>query len=304
MARKRDRKIYSVYRITSPSGRQYVGYTSMDLMDRWYRHKSHAKEPGADQHPLYQEIRAYEGQGFTIDLLYVTDNRITALGQEERFIASTQGALSLNLSPGGNNDASEGGKVFWERINAEPQKREAYLKKLSDVKKANDWSDYDDMSRKRDEWRRAHPREAYKKAYRAIRIANKAAGRRAPSEPKEDPMPLKERLLRKYKPGVVKSKRMVETWAGRTEEEREAINGKISQSKKQYMQTLTDEERKASTEAARKAIDVSVQGPAASSGLKNFWRELRADPERYAEYMRRRSATFKATMQKRKEAVQ
>ena len=304
MARKRKRKIYSVYKITSPSGRQYVGYTSMDLMDRWYRHKSHAKEQSTEQHPLYQEIRAYDGQGFTIDLLYVTENRITALGKEEQYIASTPGALSLNLSPGGSNDSREGGRIFWERLNADPLKRDAFLKKLSDVKKADDWSDYDEMSRKRDAWRHAHPKEAYRNAYRAIRIANKANGRPAPSERKEETLPLKERLLRKYKPGVIKSRQMVETWAERTEEERETISRKISRSRKMSMQNLTDDERRAITEAARKAIDVSVQGPAASRGLKKFWEELRADPERYEEYMRKRVATRKATMQKRKADAQ
>lgn len=81
----------------------------------------------------------------------------------------------------------------------------------------------------------------------------------------------------KYKLNDVKRKYVTRVWAGRTAEERKLIGIKIGDAQKQHMESLTKDERRKVTEKARASIDRSVQGPAASKGLKNWWIELKKD---------------------------
>jgi uncharacterized iron-regulated protein len=64
----------------------------------------------------------------------------------------------------------------WKKINATPESRTAYLQKLSDVKKGNDWTDYEKLAEYGAQWRKNIQGKLLKWAYRAIRCANKAIG--------------------------------------------------------------------------------------------------------------------------------
>ena len=44
---------------------------------------------------------------------------------------------------------------------------------------------------------------------------------------------------------------------------------------------------------------MNKQGKAASEGLKRWWADLKADPERYQEYMDRRKNTLSKTLKKK-----
>ena len=301
MEGKTEPKIYTIYRITSPGGGTYVGYTSMTLKNRWGHHRRRAMSGECIGHPFYDDIRRYEAKGYKLETLRITDDRIGAMDLEQMYIAAEPKELSMNISSGGLNDAREGGRIFWDRINADPKKREKYLKKLSDVKKANDWTDYEKLMETKNEWMREHPREAYRNAYRAIRIANKVNGYPPPCHRKTDDRPLKERLMHKYKLNELKSRYVTKVWAQRTEEERKSISEKISKAQSDYMAGLSLLERRNATEKARESIDKSKQGKAASRGLKKWWAELKQDPERYAEYMAEREASRRRTLDERRQ---
>ncbi len=293
------RKTYIVYRAISPDGKQYVGYTSMSLSERWRHHKYRAENGEAPEHPLYCAIRSCGAESFRVEEICRTTNRFDALQLEEKYIAETPKSHSMNLSAGGLNDAAEGGRLFWERLNANPEEREAFLKRLSDRKKQQDWTDYEKLQQGCKKWRREHPREAYALAYRAIRIANRMKGAPAPCETKVDPRPLKERLMHKYRQNDIRSAAVTQVWADRSEADKVAIGSKIAAAQKRHFSTLSEEEKRSVTEKARAAIDREKQGAAASKGVKAWWAKLKKDPEAYRAYIDARTKTMLENRRKR-----
>lgn len=290
-------KQYTVYKITTPSNRCYVGYTSLPLKERWRHHKRRAFNGEYPGHPFYEEVRSTNGEGFILEELHIVLNHKKALELEEKEIAEVSPEKSLNLSCGGVNDASEGGRIFWERINQDPQKREEYLKKLSDRKKESDWTDYEKLAEANKQWRHDNPMKAYKMATRALRIANK----KRPKKEAEEEFSLKEKLRHKHRLNEVKSEYVKEVWNSRSEEERKAIGDKISASAKKNMARKSAEEKRAITQKARDSIDREKQGNAASKGIKKWWKELKEDPVKYKEYMDRRNESQAETRRKKRE---
>lgn len=284
-------KTYLIYKIIAPTGQSYIGYTSMSLEERWRNHKYNALKNYRKGHPFYDAIRKYPLDSFKLMVLEKTNNRLKALKLEEKYIKENKGELSMNLSAGGINDASEGGRIFWERINADPQKRADYLKKLSDSQKKRSPEVHARLCESGKKWRKENPKEAYRLSYRAIRIANKKNGRPSPSAPKIDDRPLKERLMHKYKLNDLKSVYVTEVWKKRTASERKNIGDKISKAQKKHMESLSADERKKVTIKARESIDRKKQGEAASKGLKKWWEELRKNPQEYEDYINRRKQT-------------
>ena len=297
----RIQKQYSVYRITLPSGNQYVGYTSMTINERLKNHLYRAKEGVAAKHPFYSELKGLKKEDCHVEVIAVYTDRYKAMEAERHYIALVPKDKSLNLSEGGLSDASFGGKIFWQRLNENPEERETYLKKLSDRKKKDDWTDYNILTAKAEEWRHAHPHEAYKMSYRAQRIARKKSDCAVKTPVTETQAEMKERLMHKYKLNQVKQKYVTAAWDRRSPKERQEIGRKISESLKRHQESLSEEQRRKETEKARASIDRSIQGPAASRGIKRFWEELRKDPERYREYIERRKATLRETNKKKRE---
>ena len=295
-------KVYTIYKIKSPTGHIYIGYTSMTLAERWRHHKIRAFSGEAPNHPFYNEIIEYGADNFSIEPLCVTYNRQEALKLEEQFIAQSPKEITLNLSKGGTNDASEGGRIFWERINKDPKKREEYLKKLSvAIKKSREnWSEESIQNLKKGtaKWRKEHPREAYANIYRAVRVANRKLGYPPPCYVAQDTRPLKERLMHKYKLNELKRQYVTEIWRNRSPEEKAKIFKKISESHILYKSKLSDDERRQMTAKARASIDKEKQGAAASKGLKKWWEELKKDPERYKAYIEARTKTLKEGLSK------
>lgn len=227
-------KQYSVYRITLPSGNQYVGYTSMTINERLRHHIHRAQEGVAEKHPFYSELKGLKKEDCHVEVIAVYTDRYEAMDAERHYIALVPKEKSLNLSEGGLSDASFGGKIFWQRLNENPEEREAYLKKLSDRKKKNDWTDYGMLTAKAEEWRHAHPREAYKMSYRAQRMSRKKSECAEKAPVAETQSEMKERLMHKHKLNKVKQKYVTEVWDKRSPEERKAIGRKISESQKKH----------------------------------------------------------------------
>lgn len=291
---------YQIYQVTSPDGMFYIGYTSMTLNARWRQHvrRAYTKEAWI-HHPFYSRIRFFGQENFSIEAIDETNSLENAKALEIKHIAEVPKEQSMNLSPGGDNDAYEGGRLFWERINQDPERKNEYIHKLSEIKLANDWCDYDKLTKATLDWRKAHPREAYKLSHRAIRIATKAQGR-VLGETKPDTRSLKERLMHKYKLSEIRSANAKKEWQEFTQEERTQIRQKISIGIKRANAKKSAEEKRQLTEKARSCIDRKKQGAAASRGIKQWWAELKADPVRYAAYIHARNETNR----KKREAKQ
>jgi len=225
---------YTIYKLVAPSGDCYIGFTSMPVKERWRCHIDRAFIENYDS-PLYEAIRKFGPGNFNVLEVKKTSSLTKAQQLERHYIKNAPKEFLFNLSPGGNEDASFGGKVFWKRLNANPQAREAYLRKLSEVKKSRDWTDYEALVEASLKWRKKNPRQAYKASYRAIRIANRGKPK---SEVKHDDRPLKERLMWKHKRNEMTRKNALASWAKRTEEEKAKIAQKISAKQKERMKDI------------------------------------------------------------------
>lgn len=287
---------YTVYKITSSCGKYYIGYTSQALKERWRQHVNRALNENY-AHPFYDAIRKYGEETFEVERLEILTDRVCAMEKECQFIKQAPIEELFNLSSGGINDAHFGGKIFWEKINADPVARKAYLSKLSSIKKENDWTDYDDLVKKAMEWRKENPREAYKNSHRAQRMSRNKNTKKVVKTTNRD---RKENLMYRFKRSEIARENAIKQWAERTQEERQEIFDKISVKAKERMKLKTKEERQEITRKARESIDRNKQGAAASKGLKLFWEELKKDPERYDEYMRIRTNTLMKTLKESK----
>lgn len=286
--------VYSIYRLTSPSGRVYIGMTKHPVGVRWRQHIRRAN--AGKQHPLLNAIRKYGPDSFTIEVIDTAPDLKTAQSYEYAHISATPDGVAYNISPGGEGDGEAGAKAFWNRVNTDSAYREAYLSRLREAIRASPNRSYDAINAGAGKWRERNPREAYKLSRRAIRIANRNRPEKAP-----DTRPLIERLRWKHNRSAASKAVAAESWARKSEDERTAIGKAISESKKEFWDKLTDAtERSRMTSAARAAIDRSVQGQAASAGIKRFWAELKKDPARYAEYIERRKASLAATLEKKR----
>lgn len=215
---------FKIYKITGDNGRFYIGYTIQSINERLRQHVMRALNGEAKDHPFYRDIRKYGPEAFEISVLDKTANRQKAMSLEKEFIALEDGTEIYNLSSGGVEDASWGGKIFWQRLNEDPEARKEYIKKLSDIKKSRDWTDYEHLAQKGLEWRKENPKEAYKMSYRALRIAN----RQRVINSQKDTRPRKEILMWKYKRSVMTRKNTIKLWQSRTEEEKRDVGRKIS----------------------------------------------------------------------------
>ena len=294
-----DRK-FIVYEITGPEGKKYIGYTSMRLSERWRHHRKRASDGGAVEHPFYQAIRKFGAGSFHIMELETTDTREKAMQLEMKYIAAVSPEQSYNLTRGGFFDSQDANRLFWERINKDPVRREEYIRKLSQIKKAHDWTDYGDLVRKAAEWRKENPKEAYRLSYRAVRIANRKNGRPSPSDVKQDNQSLKERLRHKYCCHEIKSEIAKNNWASYNPEKRQRIAQKISKQRQEKCAVMSLEEKQKMTVKARASIDREKQSLASSEGLKRWWSKLKSDPEKYHEYMSRRSESLSRCLERKK----
>ncbi|GHU35460.1 hypothetical protein FACS1894105_04230 [Clostridia bacterium] len=286
---------FTVYQINSQCGGRYIGYTSMSLEHRFSAHKRRAKMGYSPHHPFYNAIRELGDKEFSISTIKNSLTLHETLALEKRCIAECPLETRLNLSPGGSDDARFGGEIFWERLNKNPVEKEVYLKKLSEgCKRAARNKDNSEFVQRMGKWRAENPVKAYKISLRGSRIARKK--KNVTKDQLETIEEYKRRLRWKYKNSEVRSKNAKEIWSNRDLNERRIIGDKISKSQVKHMALIGDDERRKLTEKARNSINRDHQGKMASIGLKKFWEDLRKDPERYKEYMERRTASLMKTL--------
>ena len=285
MARKR----YAIYKLTSPSGRAYVGYTGQPVVVRWGQHVRRAAT-GA-KHPLLAAIRKYGADSFVVETLAEYDDLNEALASEVAAIAGLENAY--NLSPGGEHDGGAGAARFRELM-SDPEWREQYLARLSHAMRNS--AAYKE-SRERiagvlEAWRKHNPAKAYKLSMRGLRIGANRTGRRKPQVGPE-------RLPRKAKGPAAKLHKKLASreaakrhWADMPPEKRAEISAKIAAATRARHAAMTDAQRDAhlaQLAEARKHIDHDVRRDRQQAALARYW-----GPERRREFGLKQKARYAA----------
>ena len=296
-------KKYLIYQITAPTGTAYIGATSLSMNERWRHHKKRALDPKYAHKPFYGAILEFGPEAFSIEILDECLGKDEASRLERKYIAERGLDTLFNVVSGGMDGASQSeiARYFWASLEDKPEEREAYIQRLCEAQQARGPEAHAHLPLRGRKWQKENPREAYKIAMRALRCAKKVnttTGQKQAMRDEKAARPLKERLLAKHK-GVYlsRSRAVTKVWANRSDADRRELGEKIGATLRNTLANdaeLKEINRKSIMEA-RKHIDVSIQGPAASRGIKKFWAEIRKDPERYEAYIEARKKTLAET---------
>jgi hypothetical protein len=276
------RKRYSIYKLTSPSGRSYVGFTGQAVKERWRQHVARAGT-GA-RHPLCAAIRKYGPDAFAVETLAVYGDKDIALRAEVDAVSELVGAY--NLSPGGDYDGGAGTAAFREKL-ADPVWKAAYGARLSASLKSSPryQAKVPELLANLAEWRGANPVEAYRSSRRNLRIGVNRSDRKKPQPDEPQRLPRKPKgaaaKLHKSRASRAAAKRH---WSEMDPEKRAEIHARISASLKARNAAKTETERAAGAAQlaeARKRIDHTVRKARQKTALAEYW-----TPERREEFGR------------------
>lgn len=303
--------MYTIYKIASPSGKFYIGLTSQTVKARWDSHCTVAFR-GQKWSPFHCAIRKYGKAAFTLEVIETVPDLAAANAAEIKWIAalrSTDRDIGYNFSPGGGYDSLAG--VEGMRIKmADPEWAAGYKARLSrGIRASRSAETYLIAIEAAKRWRADNPRQSYENGRRAVRMATKANGYEWHGVPGKSRNTIatwgrlwipSERVLFARRSYFAK-RHVTEKWAALDVDSRDTLRRQISEGQKAAYQR--DPERKAKNfeqmKAARANVDRKKQAAAASAGQKQYWVDLRKDPERYAAYMERRRATLIATLKKK-----
>lgn len=286
---------YRVYRLTSPSGRWYIGHTKQAIQERWRQHVQTALS-GRRKTALYDAIKKYGPESFRVEL--VEDYPTIEEAMMREVIEIEQGRVCgriYNLSAGGE-DYRSGLKILRELM-SDPLWMMEYRKRLSEGCKASPAHQkrLADMTAQAAAWRAENPDRAKEISRRnALIAAEKARGVKRgprdwvpPAEWREKMGVSQRRRWEKATPEEREKKShtsrraAADVWARRTDCERAAIGQAISERLKEANALLTPDEkaaREAQLAAARKNIDHDLRKRRQREALAAYW-----TPERRAE---------------------
>jgi len=285
-----------IYEVISPSGKSYIGLTGQSVNRRWAAHINKAGRQNCPNHPLYSAIRKYGAKAFRFWILERVTTREEAQAAEIQWIAMCD--PQYNLSPGGDADGSTGAKRFWARMRKDPEAMAAYLQRLREGIRSSERHRAANIQRRQvvERWRKENPRKAWAVSWRNIRIANRGKQRHDPRFSKDcGRLYIKSARVQRARAALGLAERMRKHWATRKDRQRVCQN--IRQGVSRHMASLTMEERRRVTEKARAAIKHTDEvKDARRMGVKRWWAELRADPERYQAVMAARIEKQKAVL--------
>ena len=255
--------MHIIYKITSPSGKSYIGITRQELSERWRQHCARAFTT-AKSHPFLNAIRKYGKEAFLIEQIDEAIDEQEALALEVRHITEAQtNRVGYNVSSGGEYDWRTGVEAL-ARLRQESCWDAQYRAKISQGCRTSDahaaqWSV---LAQKAQKWREDNPREAYKASYRAIRIASNAQSK----APKRDPRFSKcgrlwmggSKHIQAARAALGRSERTAVQWATRSAEEKTQVLKSISDSHKKRNANKTAQEKaeaEAQLKSARKNIN-------------------------------------------------
>lgn len=294
--------MFYVYVIIGPGGKQYVG-VSKNIKARWRSHVRRAfGEPR--KHPLYDAIRKHGVDRFTVVEVAAFETQEAVLLCEVFEIAvrrTTDRTRGYNVSSGGEYDCVDGPRIFWERMRANPVAFEQYRANLSAAQRKRADAGLITCDALIAYNAAKTPRERWELTHRAMRAARrKSHSRGGPKAPNGNAEAV--RAAWEAQPPSVKKRHALTSrknataqWARRTSEQKAAVGAKIAAS----VRALSNDpayraKNLAGLAKGRRNMDRAKQGAAASEGLKRYWRELKADPERYAQRIAQQVATLKA----------
>lgn len=263
-------KRYSIYKLTSPSGRSYVGFTGQAVQTRWRQHIRRAAT--GYKHPLLSAIRKYGAGNFTVETLAVYDTLDEALRAEVDAIAGLEKAY--NLSPGGDYDGGAGAARFRELL-SDPEWRAAYVSRLSHAIRNS--AAYKASGRRIQAmlaaWREQNPAKAYQISIRNLRIGANKTGRRKPAITGRIPRTPKGPAAKLHK-RIASREAAKRQWANMTPERRAEISAKIAATIKAQHAAKSEEERAAhlaQLAEARKHIDHDIRKDRQQAALVRYW---------------------------------
>ena len=206
------------------------------------------------------------------------------------------------MSEGGDYDADIGSKMAWQRINATPETRAAYITKLSATKLARDWTNYTALSAAQRKWRLDNPAKAAVADARglanmtawaennpeAMLACRRAALKRAHAAIAADPADFLAKLSKGVRasfqnnPARREQRREAATalWAARTVSDRDTVRAAIATGQRAFHAGLSLEEKAACDlrlAQARKSINHDIRKQKQKEALALYW-----TPERRA----------------------
>lgn len=253
-------------------------------------------------------MRGYGPENFKVVQLLEFDDLAKAVAAEIsaiQMMSTTDRRWGYNVSAGGEYDAPTGAHTFWSNIRKDPDAYSQYIQNLSDgCKKKPKIAPLHLIELNKN----LPAKERWKRAYRASRIAAKSVyshqtGRKLSAD-HVDKIRLALKKVWAEKPpskkkrhSMTNRKSAIAQWARTDPDKKASIFSKISETLKTRHASEPDYHAAVAEQlgVARKSIDRAKQGTAASKGLKQYWVDLKNDPERYDAYIKSRAASLKAT---------
>ena len=99
-------KMYTIYKLTSPSNKVYIGWTSRPLKKRLQDHMSEVRR--GYQRPIQKALRKYPLEQWIQEVLIETTDYSASLSDEVKYISehdSTDPSKGYNISTGGEHGA-------------------------------------------------------------------------------------------------------------------------------------------------------------------------------------------------------
>lgn len=134
-----------LYRLTSPSGKSYIGITT-DVGRRRRTHKRIALSGAKPSHPLYRAIVKYGMDKFAVDVLdqYGTPDEAKAGEAAAIDRHQTLAPGGYNVSRGGDYDGDAGGRAVVEKMATD----ETYRARRAEIGRATIGSAHQEMERR------------------------------------------------------------------------------------------------------------------------------------------------------------
>lgn len=288
-----DANPYLIYRLTSPSGRSYIGLTKMGLKERWRTHCTKARTQDK-RHPLLDAIRKHGPEAFQTEVLESGLSKDEAKAAEVRWIRDL--SPEMNLSPGGE-DGQFASEFFWRELRNSPAAFEEYVAKLSTTRKRQmeespEWREA--IAAGGRAWREGNPREAYRLAMRNLRAAMRAVrsahGLSQPRDPRFEKsggrLFIDSARVRKARGNYRKRVALRKQWEQRDQSARKAA---VSDGMKAHWSRMSSEQRQkalALTEKARAAAKAKFAADPEHweavkerrrEGIRRYWAAKRAE---------------------------
>jgi group I intron endonuclease len=117
-----------IYLITSPSGKQYIGKSTLDPAQKTKSYQLAAKYFTDIKRPILEAIRKHGWENMKFEIVEKNDQWSTDdLNEREKFWINRYKTLHIgyNVTAGGDGHDSDSAKLFWENVSEEWKKKRA-----------------------------------------------------------------------------------------------------------------------------------------------------------------------------------